>query len=175
MKEDTLSAAAVREILNYDPDTDHFTWRVNRPTPRQIGKRAGSLKKNGYRSIHLTPYSWSEHRLAWLYVHGEWPRGFIDHINHEPGDNRISNLRVATVSQNVAHTRVPPKNKHGLRGIWFDPSMKSTPWCATIRMNGKANFLGMYATAEEAAAAYKAAAERVHGEFSPEVYIAEHK
>jgi hypothetical protein len=106
MKE-TLTAERLRELLHYDPDTGDFTWRTARKRI-PAGAIAGTVER-GFRRItigggrHGPRYS--AHRLAWLYMTGAWPNGYLDHINRDPDDNRFANLRLATNSQNQANTR----------------------------------------------------------------------
>jgi hypothetical protein len=90
------------------------------------------------------------HRLAWLYVHGEWPN-VIDHINGDAGDNRIANLRSCSQQRNMQNIRAS-RNKHGLTGVVFH--RKSGLFHATIKVNKRATSLGYYKTAEEAHDAY---------------------
>src|SRR5690349_6023774 len=76
-----LTAEYLRAIISYAPDTGHFTWRISRSNVR-AGERAGCSREDGYRLIRIDKTMYLEHRLAWLYVHGEWPSQFIDHINN---------------------------------------------------------------------------------------------
>lgn len=101
------------------------------------------------------------HRLAWLYVHGEHPENQIDHINGDPSDNRISNLRKATQLENAQNRRRPQKNnEHGSLGITYDSRKKL--WRARIGVNGKRKYIGKYKSQEEAAQAYIEAKRLLH-------------
>lgn len=146
--------------LSYDPDTGTFTWRI-KPRGAKRGQAVGGLDGKGYWRISLENSRYLAHRLAWFYVHGEWPQAEIDHINHNPLDNRIANLRPATRSQNASNTR--GWSKTGLKGIGFHP--KNGKWAARIARDGKRVSLGYFNTAEEAHAAYAAASPIIHGEF----------
>lgn len=102
------------------------------------------------------------HRLAWLYVHGEWPTEQIDHINQNPVDNRIANLRPADKSQNVQNIDAA-YGSSGYRGVSFDSRCgDGNSWRARIMVDGKSHSLGYYATAEEAHDAYLAAKRELH-------------
>jgi hypothetical protein len=95
----TLTAERLREILGYDPETGLFT-RLVRTGRIRAGEVAGTAHSRGYRSIVIDGRVYLSHRLAWLYVHGEWPPEQIDHINRNRADNRLVNLRAAKQSQN---------------------------------------------------------------------------
>ena len=82
-----LTQDRLKELLHYDPDTGVFTW-IQKPAPRGraiIGSVAGGLKQHGYITIGINQREYYAHRLAWLYVYGEWPEDQIDHINHNGG------------------------------------------------------------------------------------------
>jgi hypothetical protein len=99
-----------------------------------------------------------------MMVHGEWPKIDVDHINCIKDDNRISNLRLATRHQNLANTRVRKTNKLGLKGVYLHKAPNS--YRSLIRVRGKRIDLGIFQSPEEAAAAYKKAAERYFGDFA---------
>jgi hypothetical protein len=94
-----LTAATVRERLNYDQRTGQFTWRK---TNRRgwVGMRAGKISKFGYVVIKIEGKFWYAHRLAWLHHYGEHPRHTIDHLNFDKADNRIANLRDVPAMEN---------------------------------------------------------------------------
>jgi hypothetical protein len=157
-----LSATRVRELLAYDSGTGDFTWRVSRShaTP---GKRAGCIRNRGYLQICVDYGVYRAHRLAWLYVFGEWPDGELDHINGDPADNRLCNLRLATHQQNLRNARRPRHNTSGFKGVSFRHGRGT--WHASIKTGGKPRHLGDFSTAVEAHAAYCAAAQELFGEF----------
>jgi len=87
----------------------------------------------------------------------------IDHINGDKLDNRRENLRSATRSQNKMNSGKPKNNTSGYKGVcWYKRGNK---WRAQIGINGKLKHLGYFEDKEEAAKAYKKAAEKYHGEF----------
>jgi hypothetical protein len=102
------------------------------------------------------------HRVAWMIFYGEWPNGCIDHVNGDTFDNRISNLRLATHSQNMANTR-NRRSSTGFRGV--RPTESGT-FEAQIKLGGRNVHLGTFKTPQEAAEAFRQAAVRAHGEFS---------
>lgn len=151
------------DILNYNPETGVFTWARPRSKVR-VGQIAGYLHRQGYICLEIDGRHCSAHRLAWFYMTGEIPAKVIDHINRDKSDNRFSNLRLATHGQNRANSVTT--NRHGLKGVAHKKWLKSKPYQAQITFNKKVVYLGCYATPEEAHAAYKEAAERLHKEFA---------
>jgi hypothetical protein len=101
------------------------------------------------------------HRLAWLYMHGEWPVGDLDHINGDPADNRIANLRIATQSQNNANRRA---RRGRNKGVYMEK--KTGKYKANICVNRKQIYLGRFESAEAAKAAYDKAAAQYFGEYA---------
>jgi hypothetical protein len=166
MKKNMLVAdqARVKEFLHYDEMTGIFTWK-KRPSNRV---RVGDVAKQfnpvtGYLCIGFDGHRFLAHRLAWLYVHGEMPPAEIDHINGLPADNRIANLRLATHAENGRNSR-RRKSSSGLKGTRWRP--ERNVWVGQIKKDGKNIFLGHFATAEEAHAAYAKAAAELHGQFA---------
>jgi len=157
-----LTAARLREILHYDPDTGAFTWRVSRKGVR-AGAAAGTLCQ-GYYRIMADRRSYQAHRLAWLYMTGAWPEAEIDHINLARADNCWCNLREATRVENQRNTSARPNNTSGFKGVVWHKSAKR--WRATITADGKQCHLGYFDTPQAAAAAYADAAKKLFGEFA---------
>ena len=113
----SITAERLRELLNYDPKTGEFRWRVSFANGRHIGDIAGSQTMHGYRAIRINGRCYYEHRLAWLYQMGFWPSGGLDHININRVDNRLSNLRESTQSLNLANSPVRVDNSSGFKGV----------------------------------------------------------
>jgi hypothetical protein len=146
----------LRRLLNYDPITGALTWRVSNRR-RRAGDAAGYIGYRGYLYINLGNKQFRGHRLAWAIVTGTWPSE-IDHANGDTADNRWSNLREATRSQNCANRRGWGKYLKGVR-------RQDGRWYARIRIDGRMVYLGGYDTEDEAHVAYCAEAERIHGQF----------
>ena len=154
-----LTQARLKELLNYDSLSGVFTWA--RPQGcMAIGSMAGTKDRNGYIQIMIDKKRYLAHRLAWLYVCGEFPDKEIDHINRNPSDNCICNLRTATRLENQQNHSVRKDNKSGIVGVsWHKASGK---WRAQIRFFGRKIDLGIFPTAEEACAARAEAKAKYH-------------
>jgi len=166
---DPLTAEQLRAILYYDPETGIFIWRPRADRPmarntRYTATKAGGSAGNHYTIISIDKRRYVASRLAWLWVYGEWPTAFIDHINGNKLDDRIANLRLATKSQNHANIGVRSNNTSGLKGASW--SKRYSRWVAQIQFHGQHYFLGYFGTPKEAHEAYCRAAARLHGEFA---------
>lgn len=153
----------LKEVLDYDPMSGIFTWKVGKRKVKK-GAIAGNKRKDGYVLIKVDYKRYYAHRLAWLYVYGEWPKAEIDHINGDPRDNRIENIRPANRSQNAANIGPQSNNTSGVRGVYKHSYGNS--WVAQIQHNGKYIYLGSYKTLQEAKDAYNNASLRLKGEYS---------
>ena len=164
-KQAALTAERVREILNYDPLTGIFTWLIKPSTHVFPGDTAGCKRSDGYRLVRAEGHLYRAHRLAWLYVHGVWPPGEIDHINRDPSDNRLKNLREANRPQNMHNTVIKSSNKTGFIGVSRNVARRN--FQVHVRREGKHIFLGHFDSAEDASAVYQRAIA-YRGEFLPE-------
>ncbi|WVS23985.1 hypothetical protein QkW1_62 [Ralstonia phage QkW1] len=162
----TIDTARLRELFNYDPETGVLTHRAG----RRAGLPAGCIDKSkrGYVRIsiptgngrYLLLYA---HRLVWQYVHGSEPALDLDHINGVRSDNRISNLREVSRSQNQWNYPTPKTNTSGAKGVRATTSGR---WAAYIKQYGERIYLGTFVTIEQASAAYRDAEARLFGEFA---------
>lgn len=155
-----LTRKRLREVLEYNPDTGVFTRLVG----KFRGRRAGFVSGHGHIQISIDNRLYLAHRLAWLYVCGKWPPAGIDHIDNNKQNNAISNLRLATQSQNGANRCAPKTNRSGFKGVhWSNHTRK---WRAQITVRGRGQNLGDFETPEEAHLAYVEAAKSSFGEYS---------
>lgn len=161
----------LKELLHYDPETGIFTWLVMNSRRIKVGSVAGciSVTKRKNMSDHprimigVDGHRILAHRLAWLYMTGEWPKEQIDHKNLNSTDNKWSNLREATNAQNAANNKKRATNTSGFKGVHLN---KFGKYEAYITINYKKTHLGNHSTAEAAYAAYCEAARELHGEFA---------
>ena len=161
-KQRSVSQAYLLEILDYDSETGIFRWAKSRPHIKS-GDIAGTIHKEGYVRIQLFKRCYAAHRLAWLYSYGDWPVGVIDHINGKTADNRLSNLRECSITQNQYNSKLSSANKSGVKGVYWSKSTKK--WQASIRVGGQLKHLGTFDDIQDAARARKYAAIKFHGEY----------
>lgn len=162
-KESALGLDWLRSNMNYDASTGVFSW--SKPgMGRTVGKLIGVNRKPGrdnYLILRVDGGLYYAHRLAWFYVHGEWPNGYVDHIDSNKLNNAISNLRVATSAQNAAR-RKTTRLIGPSRGVF----PHGAGFVARLHHAGKRHYLGYFVTAEAARSAYEAKAKEIHGEFA---------
>lgn len=166
-----ITQERLKELLEYDPDTGVFTRRVS-SGKACAGSVAGRSLPSGHIQIGLDGRRYYAHRLAWLYVYGNWPSAEIDHVNRSPADNSLSNLREASRHENGAKRSIFSNNTSGVKGVYWE--MACGKWHARIRVNGELRSLGRFARLDEAAAAYAAAARQYFGAFANPAVEARH-
>lgn len=157
-----ITAERLRELLHYDPETGEFLWKIRRRGVR-ASSVAGYARPDGYRRIVVDGGRYMAHRLAWLYMKGTWPAEEVDHDNLIRNDNRWDNLREATTAQNKGNCTKRQTNTSGFKGVsWHAIGRK---WRASIQVNNRHIYLGLFDDINDAAAAYADASEKYHGEF----------
>lgn len=153
-----MSREAMMELLRYDPETGEFWWTDKAPK-KVAGKLANAKDRLGYVCLKINGKMYKAHRLAWAFVHGEFTDQNIDHINGNPSDNRISNLRLVSHSVNLQNQRKARSDSStGLLGV----SPNGAGWRAGIRVNGKKVNLGTHKTPQLAHLAYVEAKRKYH-------------
>lgn len=157
-----IEHSQLTEMLRYNPQTGDFTWLVTRGAAK-AGMTAGNVVAEWYVRIEIFGKQYMAHRLVWFYVNNEWPENDIDHINRNRCDNRFSNLRIASKSQNQANRPIHPRSTIGLKGVRH--SSKSM-FAARIKINKKFIHLGTFSCPAAAHFAYQIAADKHFGEFA---------
>lgn len=156
-----LTAQRLRELLHYNPETGIFT------RPASLRRAAGSVKKDGYRQISVGGKKHYAHRLAWLYMHDEWP-DVIDHINGTRDDNRAANLRNVSHSGNNQNV---PKYFNGSEGRPMGVTRHQGKWMAQIQHKRQHIYIGVFDSASEASRAYLERKRLLHVEgYSPDMH-----
>jgi len=153
-----LTAQQARDLLNYNPDTGTLTWKGR---GWRCGQAAGGRGAHPYVRITIGGAAYLGHRLAWLIHHGFWPASGLDHIDGDPSNNRICNLRDVPHQVNAQNRRRPASiNKSGFLGVHW--SSKDRKWAASIGVLGKTKWLGLFSSPEEAHVAYLDAKRDTH-------------
>lgn len=157
-----LTAQALRTLLMYNPESGEFHW-ISRVGNIPAGAAAGSKGKRGYIDISINKERHGAHRLAWLYVHGDWPTGEIDHWDGCKSNNRIGNLRDITHAANTQNLRSAHRRNisAGLLGVRRSDT-KSVRFNAMIMVGGKVKSLGSFGDPNTAHQAYLAAKRELH-------------
>ena len=160
-----LQADFVRSLLDYDPQTGVFRWRVTRSATAMAGMVAGTMPKSGsHVVIYIDNRAYKAHRLAWLLMTGEWPQEEVDHRDLNKQNNRWKNLRAADDTQQTANRGLSRSNTSGFKGV--HRCKKSSKWIAQIGYRQRRIVLGRFANIDDAVAAYADAAQRLFGEYA---------
>jgi len=168
--------AQLRQLLDYDPETGVLTWKERplrffsaetKPLRRRAwliwnakypGATAGA-KAAGYIQIKVFDRNFPAHRVIWALIHGYWPY-CIDHINGDPSDNRLANLRNVSRQVNQRNQKTHKSNTSGRTGVSWNRFTEK--WVAQIKMDDTTIYLGSYDDFDQAVAA-RASAERENG------------
>lgn len=170
-----LPPERLRQLLEYDEITgklfwlerDGETWPESTASIRRAWNARYALEEAfygidgaGYHQGAVFGRYYKAHRVAWAIHHGEWPAHEIDHVNGDPRDNRIANLRSVSHYENLRNCRRSKRNTSGVTGVsWNRVHGK---WQACIRINGKTKGLGTFQRFEDAVEA-RQKAERQAG------------
>lgn len=155
-----VSLTSLRKLLSYNRGTGLFRWKVR---PRlgkvKIGDVAGGAHHQGYIHVTINRRKYLAHRLAWLYVYGEWPQHEIDHLDGNRSNNKIKNLREASDKINSHNRRRHNKNNSiGLLGVYRHRGK----FKSMIGVDWKIKYIGVFDTKEEAHKAYLEAKRKLH-------------
>lgn len=161
-----MNQSTLKELFNYQDGG--LYWKVSRTNTIKIGQRAGYLRKDNYRVININGKIHLEHRLVWLYHYGHMPVDKIDHIDGNPVNNDISNLRECSQAENLQNLKKPKTNTSGYLGVCFNKKLNK--WQANIRHGNKNHHLGLFHTPELAHEAYLNAKSKLHT-FQPTVRL----
>ena len=157
-----MNQEKVKEFFFYDDG--HLYWKVDRGRKKTFGKKAGSINKvTKYWRVKIFNKDYLLHRLIFLYHKGTVPP-YLDHIDGNKLNNRIENLREATISQNNFNSKKYKNNSSGVKNVyWFKPTGQ---WVSRLRSGRKNVFLKYCDTLEEAELVLKEARKKYHGEFA---------
>jgi len=150
-----INQSELKHYLTYDTCSGIFTWNVSTARRIKVGDIAGGLNSEGYVRIRLRGKWYLAHRLAWLYTYGEFPSFEIDHINGNPSDNSITNLRNANRKQNMENQKLHKDNRSGHRGVSFVELLQK--WRVRVTHQRQIYNVGYFDKLEDAVNAAKTA------------------
>jgi HNH endonuclease/AP2 domain len=176
-----LDQKILRLLIDYDPTNGTFVWRNRHISffkdqkqtashncaiwnSRFAGKPAGCVDSLGYLTIRINDVLYGAHRLAWVYMTGDWPPDEIDHIDCDRANNRWKNIRLAAHAENGRNLRKKKTNKSGFKGVHLHK--QTGKWRARIQIDGRSIHLGLFNDPESAHEAYLDGAQKYHGRFS---------
>lgn len=154
----------IDRLFTVDAENGKIYWKVKTSLRIKIGDEAGYKDYYGYVVIRIHGKLYRRHRLIWWHTNKSCPSKFIDHINEVKGDDRISNLREATKSQNMHNISRRSRNTSGYTGVSWSKHNKK--WVAQLRFNNKPIPIGHFPTKEAAALMYNVAAKHLFGDFA---------
>lgn len=167
------------DVLSWDIDRGVLVWKprsrlgmagggiwVESWNVKYAGKPAGTIREGKWRGVRISFQGRMllAHRIIWFLHYGAWPECGIDHINGDPSDNRVSNMRLASQAENSRNTRRSRNNTSGRKGVsWHKQRQR---WRATIMVDYRTKHLGLFDSIDEASQAYCQAAIQLHGAFA---------
>lgn len=156
-----LDVEELRRRLEYSPETGEFRWLISPARGTKRGSIAGTISGPGYRLISLNYQKLWAHRLAFVFMTGQWPDGEVDHVNGVKLDNRASNLRVVSRDLNIQNARrAHADSSTGVLGVCRDAARNK--FLAQIGLGGRHYFLGRFETVDAAHSAYLEAKRKLH-------------
>lgn len=159
-----ITQKELKQNVYYDSETGIFNWiKTHKYSNKKIGDVCGSLD-SGYIRMCINKKRYGAHQLAWLYVYGEFNLDAIDHINGITTDNRICNLRKATVSENAYNRKMNVKNTSGIKGVTWHKKAKK--WQVIITYNKIHKYLGSYTDLNKAKEIIEKYRTLYHGEYA---------
>lgn len=144
-----ITQRELMDLFEYDSLSGEFFIKKKYNTLYNVGDSPKTVNKDGYYQLRINNKMYTQHRLAWLYVYGEFPDGDIDHVNHNRMDNRIENLRVVSRAENNRNIKKRGNNTSGTNGVWWN--CQNNKWIAEGARDGVKHYLGSFDCIVEAA------------------------
>jgi hypothetical protein len=158
-----LTHERIVELFDYDAEAGELVCRVHRGPRARAGQHLRTLNKQGRVLVQIDGKRYYVHRLIWFYFYRQWPAE-LDHIDRNPKNNRIENLRSATRQQNIANTSLIKSTTSGRKGVQRHRS--TGKWIVRIGYGYKRLYLGLFSDLERAQQAYVDKAKELFGEFA---------
>jgi len=152
-----MTQKLLKSLLEYRSETGVFIWKVKSANRIRIGDIAGHKRSDGYITIRIDGKHHQAHRLAWLYEYGVMP-DYIDHLNQNPSDNRVANLRNVEHAVNAKNRCLSSNNTTGYPGVGYDKTRNV--WRVRINIDGKRKTIGSFADKADAIACRKQAEQK---------------
>lgn len=169
-KSPAVTPRQLHELFEYKDGSLHWKHRHGGKNNRAAGTKAGTpLGKKAYLRVSVDYRFYYVHRLIWLMHHGELP-DVIDHIDGDPSNNRIENLRAATISNNMQNSKLNKRNTSGIKGV--HKCAKTGLWRGQVYAKGRTHHVGPFESLEQCGDAVKVLREQLHGEFARHVSLA---
>lgn len=159
-----ITQSRVRELLNYDPESGELCWRISRGNRIPAGKVIKCVGNHGYIVVRIDGVLHLAHRIIYLYMTGNFPERFLDHVNGNRTDNTWANLREASLFENSQNTKIRSDNRSGIKGV-YRPRGKDF-WIARINYKGQHHHLGVFSTKQDAGEAVRGARDALHRQFA---------
>lgn len=162
MTNDELLALKSEVLRRFEYQDGNLIYKISPNNRTKAGTIAGCSDNKGYLLVGMNFKTYKVHRLIFLMHHGYLPE-HIDHINGVPNDNRIENLRAATMPENMRNKALQRNNTSGCKGVVFNKNNKK--WMVNLRLNKLRYFLGYYEDKELADLVASSFREKYHGDF----------
>lgn len=157
-----ITQEQIKELFNYDPGTGVLTWKIRTAKRIHVGDNAGSINDGKYLRTTIKNKLYLNHRIIFLFYHGYLPK-YLDHIDGNPLNNRILNIRECTSSQNN-YNRKYCNNNSGIKGVGWH--ILKNKWQARLNINGKTRHLGLFENKNDAEQIVRKFREKHHKEFT---------
>ena len=161
MTKEIITQDYVKQLFEYR-DGELF-WKVKHSRSVLIGKKVGTKTKRGYFQLTINKKMYLTHRIIFLMHHGYLPK-YLDHIDGNPSNNKIENLRAATLNQNQYNTKLNKNNNSGYKGVSWCESTNN--WRVRIQVNKVSKLIGYFDDLELAGLVAQETRNKYHGEFA---------
>ena len=161
---DNLTLERVSELFEYSYSSGNLIRKKSTSANARKGNIAGYFNLAGYRKTSIDGFQYYNHRLVWLLVNGRWPTKQIDHINGNKGDNRIENLREASLSENSQNRSKQSNCSSGEKCIWW--KLDRQRYRVRVGVSGKYHHIGYFKNIQDAVTARDKAIKKLHGKFA---------
>lgn len=153
-----------QELLQeFDYNDGSLYFKEDKPNQINKGDKAGGMNSTGYHLVRFKGKRYLLHRLIFLMHNGYLPK-YVDHIDNDPLNNRIENLRECTFSENRCNTKKAKNNTSGEKGVVWNE--KENKWVVRISKNGVRYYVGRFTDFESAKAAIRIKRKELHGNFA---------